>query len=166
MYNLILVVLLLINPSTFENLNDVRYQFPNIESLEQAEIFLQKLNQNKAPLAQAYAAGMLFMKSRFDKFPISKLKHFNKGKKQLDKLISENPKNIEMRYIRFLFQSEIPKFLGYNKNLDEDFLLFSQHILKADIPRDLKINMLNNISLTSAITAEKKGVIKNIQSQL
>jgi hypothetical protein len=154
------------NPATFEELNLVRYQFPNIESLEQADSFIEKLNQDKNPLSQAYVAAMFFMKSRFDKFPLTKLKHFNKGKKKLDRLIFENPNNLEMRYIRYLIQSEIPKFLGYNKNLDEDFLLFSQHILKANITNDLKFNMLNNMSLTSAITPEKKSIINSIQKQL
>lgn len=157
---------MLFSITTTKELDNVRYQFPNIESKEQADLFLQSLNNNKNNLAQAYCAAMFFMKSRYEKFPLTKLKYHKKGKKQLDFLITESPNNIEMRYIRFLIQSEIPKFLGYNSNLEEDFLLISQQLLNSNISPDLKSNMLKNMVLTTAITPQKKEIIKNIQQQL
>ena len=108
---LIIISLFLINPfASLSVLDDVREHFPNIESFKQANDFSIQLDKESNPESKAYNAAMYFMKSRYVKFPLTKYNYFKKGKKSLDLIIKENPTNIEIRYIRFLLQHEIPKF--------------------------------------------------------
>ena len=103
-------------------LDDVRNQFPKINSVEEAESYMKLLEKEKSPEAKAYYAAMLFMKAKYVKFPLSKYNNFKKGKSTLDKLIQENKLNVEFRYLRFVFQNQLPAFLNYNANMEEDFL--------------------------------------------
>lgn len=52
--------------------------------------------------------------------PISKLKTFNEGKKNLESAIKKEPYNPEIRFIRLSIQKNIPSFLGYKENIEND----------------------------------------------
>lgn len=52
--------------------------------------------------------------------PISKLKTFNKGKKNIDHAVMVEPSNLEIRILRLSVQKNSPAFLGYKKNIEED----------------------------------------------
>ena len=128
-------------------INEVRELFPIIKTVDEADILISKLQNETTPISKAYIAAMYFMKSKHVKFPLTKFKHFKKGKKMLDILIQEHPKNIEMRYIRFLFQHQIPKFLGYNENINEDFEVIMQYALHSKLEHSFKTRMLKNMLL-------------------
>jgi hypothetical protein len=99
------------------------------------------------PVIMAYngAAHILMAKYVFN--PISKLSHFNKGKKTLNDAVAADRENIEIRFLRFSIQSEAPAFLGYKDHLEEDKLVILEQI------KDLKDHdlhkMLNNYLLSS-----------------
>jgi len=80
---------------------------------------LQHLNLTKDPLMLAYrgAAEMTMANCVFN--PWKKYNYFKKGKNALEQAIQKEPKNLEIRYLRFLTQSYLPFFLNYN-NLEED----------------------------------------------
>ena len=48
------------------------------------------------------------------KTPFSKLSVFNEGKDDLEKAIQEDPDNVEIRFLRYTIQTNIPGFLNYN----------------------------------------------------
>ena len=52
--------------------------------------------------------------------PMTKLSTFNKGKRNIEKAISLDDKNIEIRVIRYSIQSNAPKFLGYHEQRNTD----------------------------------------------
>ncbi len=52
--------------------------------------------------------------------PLEKLNTFKKGKKNIEQAIRQQPKNAELRFIRFSVQKNAPAFLGYRSNLKED----------------------------------------------
>jgi len=123
----------------------VRQQFPYINSFDECVKFEELLQAETSVDAQAYSAAMVLMKSKFVKSVIKKYSYFKKGKNQLDQIINEHPKNVEFRYIRYGFQKNIPSFLGYNNNIDEDFKLFSEGILPSGFPKSYKKKMLTNL---------------------
>jgi len=102
-------------------IEEVRGKFPYIENEEETDSYIEKLEEEKGALAEGYLAAMYFFKSRFVGFPTTKYKYFKKGKSMLDTAISSEPKNVELRYIRYIFQHQIPNFLGYDSNKEEDF---------------------------------------------
>ena len=148
------------------DLNKVRAQFPNIASEEQADAFIAILNDHNTAEAKGYIAAMNFMKSRFVSFPFTKLKYFKIGKKQLDEVIDNNPANIEMRYIRYLMQKEIPQFLGYHENINEDFKLILNGIESSDLERSFKIKMLGNMLMVSNLTSEEENELTKLNKNL
>lgn len=54
-----------------------------------------------------------------------KIKLFNTGKKLIEESIHSDSTNIETRFLRFTIQTNCPKALGYNKqiNTDKSFIL-------------------------------------------
>lgn len=77
-------------------------------------------DKTKKPILLAfYATGHFFMAKHVGN-PIKKFSYFNKGKKFLDEAVTKDPKNLEIRFLRYLCQEKTPKFLGYNKNKEED----------------------------------------------
>ncbi len=53
--------------------------------------------------------------------PIKKLRTFEKGRANIEHAITLSPHNLEIRLIRYSIQKHCPVFLGYKKNMNEDF---------------------------------------------
>ena len=67
-----------------------------------------------------YHAIAILLQSKFAINPIDKLKSFGEGKEQLEKVISQYPEDIELRFLRFCVQNDTPAILDYKQNLEED----------------------------------------------
>jgi len=143
-------------------LEQIRDAFPKVNSVEEADLWLSKLEAEEGVMVDAYKASLLFVKSRYVKFPLTKLKYFKRGKKQLDGLIKANPENIEMRYIRFLFQKEIPRFLGYHTNINEDYNLIVSTIEDSMIEKYLKEHMLLNMLESNNLSSDEVNEINRL----
>lgn len=147
--------MVLFGTSEVSILEQVREVFPLITSVEEADLWLNKLEAEEGAVVDAYKASLLFVKSRYVKFPLTKLKFFKRGKKKLDGLIKANPDNIEMRYIRFLFQKEMPRFLGYHTSIKEDYNLIISTIEVSMIDNDLKQHMLLNMLASNNLSNDE-----------
>ena len=80
----------------------------------------KEFEQTNKPIYEAfYVVGHFFM-AKHDGNPLSKYSNFNKGKKLLENAVKRDPKNLEIRFMRYICQEKTPKFLGYNKDLEAD----------------------------------------------
>ena len=156
----------ILNSLSAQVLDNVRNQFPKINSLEEAEFHMKLLENEKNVGGKAYYAAMIFMKSRYVKFPLTKYNYFKKGKFAMDKLIQENIANIEIRYIRFLFQNQMPAFLNYNSNIQEDYLTIVKGIEKSELESQFKRKILNNMLLVNTITKYQTTQIKLLLNKI
>ncbi len=97
------------------------------------------------PLPFAYRGLYYFMRAKYLYWPNQKLSSFNIGKKIMEAIIILNPKEPELRLIRYSVQYNVPTILGYSSNLKED-----RKILKAakSNPRYKDIHYLINGVLT------------------
>jgi hypothetical protein len=70
-------------------------------------------------------ATMLMAKHVFN--PFSKLSYFKRGRDILEKAIKADRDNIELRFLRYTIQTNVPAFLNYDqfKELDRLFLVNS-----------------------------------------
>ena len=75
-----------------------------------------------------YHAIAILLQSKFYVNPIHKLKSFAKGKEQLEKVISQYPKDIELRFLRFCVQDGTPTILDYKLNMEEDSQFIKNNI--------------------------------------
>ncbi|WP_299526656.1 hypothetical protein [uncultured Lutibacter sp.] len=157
---LVVLLMFIAVGNSISEVEEVRNTFPEITSIEQANYFIELLEENETVEAKSYTAVMFFMKSKLVKFPLTKYKYFKKGKKQLDSLINNNKSNVEIRYLRFLLQSKMPEFLGYHKNIEDDYLLIINGIESSNLKSDFKIKILNNMLLVSNLSVERSKKIK------
>lgn len=119
-------------PSTVENpdLERVRKLYLHAaheeSSCRQLMEYLSE-SKNKQAVFQAYYGSASMMMAKHVYNPFNKLDYFNEGRKILENAIQQDPKNTEAIVLRYLAQSKIPAFLGYNNNMDEDkkFILTS-----------------------------------------
>ena len=112
-------------------LNDVRLMFEKsvIDETTCRNLIadLNKYNEANNTTFAAYkaCATMIMAKHCFN--PFKKLSYFNEGKLLLEKCISSQPENTEARYLRLTVQSSAPRFLCYNKSLQEDKDFLQSH---------------------------------------
>ena len=84
---------------------------------------LASVEDNNSTLIYGYQGCFYFLKSKFVHNPHKKFSYFNKGKKLLEAAIKQDPKSVELRFLRYSIQKNLPKFLLYNNlEKDRDFL--------------------------------------------
>ena len=134
----------------------------NVSSIKEADNYIILLEKSNLKEASAYKAALLLMKAKFAFLPFNKWSYFKKGSQLLDTSIESNPKNVEMRYIRFLFQSEMPNFLGYHKNIQQDYNFIINNIINCSLPLKFKQTMLSKMLLVKGITENQSIKINKI----
>lgn len=104
----------------------------NEEACTKMISLLAPFNETNNPLLFGYRGGatMLMAKHAFN--PFSKLSYFKKGKLMLKSAINADQTNVELRFLRYTIQTNVPGFLNYNsdKNLDRTFISQSLPKLK------------------------------------
>lgn len=80
---------------------------------------LQNTNQ-KAPLVVAYLGALEALKAKDSWNPYKKVKFLNLSNKTVLQAVTASPNDMEIRFIRFSIQTNLPHFLGLNKDLDSD----------------------------------------------
>lgn len=92
-----------------------------IEDLKDAE---------QTPLFLAYLGALQTIWANHIFSPISKLNTFNQGKKNIEKAVSADKDNAEIRFIRLSVQKNAPSFLGYNSMIKTDEAFLKSHRTK------------------------------------
>ncbi len=129
---LILLFIQSISAQSYD-LNKIRHTYKKSGMDEKENEKLLELSKNcQTPIITGYYASALTIKAKFVFSPFSKLEYFNKGTKLLDKTVTENPDNIELRFMRFCIQTRAPHFLGYDDMLKTDIKLIVQNFSAID----------------------------------
>ncbi|WP_434036926.1 hypothetical protein [Formosa sp. 4Alg 33] len=123
---------------------EVRADFHAILTEDELMLFIDEMDNVNCEFKLPYLASAIMRQAEFTNWPFRKLNHFKEGKKVLEDFISENPNNIEGRYVRLLCQLNAPSFLNYD-NIDEDRAFVNKHIETANLTEDYKKIMLFNI---------------------
>jgi hypothetical protein len=112
-------------------------------------------------LSQAYLAAAEMSMAKYKVNPYSKITIFNKGKVKLEEVISRDTTNIELRYIRYTIQDNVPSILGYDKQMPSDKAYLLKHlpeIKKTD--RDLFARVSTYLILRSKLNDEEKKLLE------
>ncbi|SDM57274.1 hypothetical protein SAMN05421813_1168 [Daejeonella rubra] len=139
MKNSLLIILLFcssIVTARVPAIKDVRIMLHNAttneETCNKLISLLVPFNENNNPLLFGYRGGatMLMAKHAFN--PFTKLSYFKKGRIMLERAIKAERNNVELRFLRYTIQTNVPGFLNYNsdKNIDRAFLSQSVSKLK------------------------------------
>lgn len=100
---------------------------------------------NSAPLLTGYKAAATLNMAKHKLNPFSKLSHFNKGKKMLQKAVNAGPDQIELRFLRYGIQKSAPSFLCYHNEraADERFLKRRLSAVHDASLKDIIVKLLN-----------------------
>jgi len=75
---------------------------------------------NKSPLNLCYFGVIQALKAKHAWNPYYKVKYLNDAEKVLQTAVSREPDNMEIRFMRFSIEHNVPGFLGYTKHLVAD----------------------------------------------
>ncbi|TFF40698.1 hypothetical protein [Mucilaginibacter psychrotolerans] len=78
--------------------------------------------KERSALINAYMGTLEALKAKHAWNPYNKFKYLNDCEKTFKSAVTADPHNIEIRFMRFSIEHNVPKFLGYNKNLVVDRL--------------------------------------------
>ena len=114
------------------NLNQVRESYiASAQSEENINKLISTCEEYKSKndsIIYAYrtVADLMLIKYKYN--PLYKLKLFTECSRELDLIVTNNFKNIEIRFLRYCIQKQTPRFLGYNDNQELDYQFIIQNI--------------------------------------
>jgi len=104
-------------------LDEVRKSYAKaMEDKVVCEQLYQKVSasNNSQAIYSAYKGALTMGLAKHTPVIHKKMEYVNQGKVLLDNAVKSDPTNVEIRFLRFTIQSNLPSILGYNKNLTED----------------------------------------------
>jgi hypothetical protein len=117
---LVLLFCLLVNMPSTTLLEELRNNYGACNKSEQlCDKMLAKLKNCHGPTEKGYLGSFTMMKANWAAWPHQKLAYFNEGKDLLEKTIKANPTNIELHFLRYSLQKEIPSFLNYDNKIED-----------------------------------------------
>lgn len=143
-------------------LDEIRHQFPYFNSLEEVETLIKTLENDTSDLATVYKGALYIYHSKFTESKWDKYQYFKKGKTLIDKACQNSPNSLEIRYIRLIFQYQLPSFLGYNSNKKDDFEFFINQFPKSTLALEYKKKMLKNLVQLDKLSADQKQKLNNL----
>jgi uncharacterized protein YcsI (UPF0317 family) len=124
---ILILLFYFVNPIQANEWIKVRDLYERAAIKEAAQIKLNNLLLEKpqSALSTGYKGANLMVSAKYAFNPIKKLSRFNKGKDLMEQALKRDPQNLELRYIRFTIQTNLPGFLGYSANVnnDKEFLI-------------------------------------------
>lgn len=123
----------------------VRYVYYKAVESETATQNLKALlnnSKNDNCLTIGYEAATYMLLSKHSLDPITKYKWFLKGRDLLEDIILKNTKSIELRFLRYSIQLQLPSFLKYNLDIENDRHFIQSNLESLD-DTDLKIRILS-----------------------
>ena len=82
--------------------------------------------ENNLVLAYRGANTLLYCTKTNNVF--KKFSYFEKGKYMIEQAIKNEPKNVEITFLRYINQKNTPWYLNYKKNIKEDYKFIMQNI--------------------------------------
>lgn len=127
------------NPST-ETINKIRKLFyeavESEEKLEELEKFFNKNFTERAliyhPILLAYTGAIDALKAKHAFNPFTKFSKVVSSLNILERAVSREPNNLEIRFIRFSILHNLPGFLGYSKERNDDICVIVDQLEKKD----------------------------------
>jgi hypothetical protein len=76
--------------------------------------------KEKNGITNGFVAALLALKAKHAWNPYSKIKYLNRSEKVFKEAVTADPHNIEIRFMRFSIEHNVPSIIGFNKDLTVD----------------------------------------------
>jgi len=115
-----------------QNIRDI--YFGNNESISKCDSlhFLLNSFDKKTNIIDAYIGANSLLYCKFSDDVFKKFSYFEKGKMMIEEAIKKDPDNVEVKFLRYINQNNIPWFLNYNQNIEEDYKFITSHLNSID----------------------------------
>jgi hypothetical protein len=131
------------------------------DSLKKLAMLSAPANNNSAAMVYlGYKGAATIMQAKYQVNPFSKLESLKKGKEILQTAIIKDTTQLETRYLRFTIQTNLPSFLNYSADINNDklFLLSNYRSIQDE---ELKKMVFQYLSTSKFCTEEELKKIKN-----
>jgi len=113
-------------------LEDMRKNYGNaMQEKSTCDALWQRILADDSPhdaLFLAYKGGICMGMAKHSKLAGKKVEFLNMGKKLIDDAVRMNGENVEIRFIRYSVQVNVPSVFGYNKNKLTDRKFIMEHL--------------------------------------
>jgi len=153
MIGLILIALLTTGDVKPATMPEIRVSFFQAATeIGQREDFFEMMESmpKKSAIVKVYYGAAQAMMAEVVFNPYTKLNHFVEGKNFIEEAIAERPEEAELRYVRYLIQSNAPDFLDYNKDIPDDLKFICAAIEQANEKESWMFQFLEYRSLQKA----------------
>ncbi|KEQ28486.1 hypothetical protein N180_02300 [Pedobacter antarcticus 4BY] len=129
------------------------------KSADQLLNLLKGADKNSAAIYIGYKGAAEMMQAKYGFNPFSKYKSFKRGKLLLEEAVKKDDKDIEVRFLRFTIQTNLPQFLGYDKQVKQDKKFLLTHL---NTVRDnkLKQNIVAYLTTSRHCSEQEKMSLK------
>jgi hypothetical protein len=144
------------------DISEVRQLYKEADLSEQnvANLFdkLESINKSDDKVLVAYKGAATSMTAKYKKGFKLKKEFFKNGVSLLEYAVASEPANIEIRFVRLSVQQNSPRFLNYNKEIEEDkkFIINNYDQINSS---KLKAYIKDYILHSNNFTEEEKNVI-------
>lgn len=135
----------------------------NIEAFYNLAANVSKSN----PTITAYKAVSEALTAKTAWNPFSKIMYLKQFEQKMNAAIMEDPNNLEIRFLRFSVEFNLPTFLGMSQHLSEDMekiVELGSSILLLNIDPKFKRYILYFLGTTKLFTAEQMTHMKDLMS--
>jgi hypothetical protein len=126
--------------TNFNDINYIRKEFNlALEDENKATLLHSQLSNLKPAsntLQYAYLGATEALLAKYAFNPFSKMSYVNSALDKLNMAVALSKNDIEIRYMRFTVESNMPAFLGLNKHIDEDKNTIVNQLCRTKINRD------------------------------
>jgi hypothetical protein len=121
-------------------------------------------DKKQDPLTQAYVAYFTALKARHVVNPYEKMRFVRSFDQAIKKAVALAPDNLEIRFLRFSVQEQLPTFLGYSKEIEVDKKMILQQIQlqREDVPANFKKDMIAVLLNSKTLSIAEKKIIEKI----
>lgn len=129
-------------------------------SNEGAKNFIEVANNKSSsdPIIIGYKAAAEILEAKVTTEKNKRKSFVKSGATSLESVIKANPSNVELRLIRMSVQENIPKIVGYSKNLKEDKAYILSNYTKQNAA--LKVYIKKFAMQSKTMTATEKNSLK------
>jgi len=120
-FSLLLFSLFLLSTTSVEDLNSARVYFQSGRENKSSAEKLLKLTQGKeSAILKAYNGGATAILAKHQSNPLKKLDYLKKGLLIINSAVLLDAADIEIRYIRFAVEENIPGFISFTSHIESD----------------------------------------------
>lgn len=125
-----------------------------------------KKNAQGNILFLGYLGAVQALKAKYEWNPLSKLYYIQQASQSLEKALNLEEENIEVHFLRFSIEHNIPSFLGYSSHIQKDLDFIIKNITNCNIDKSMQIKIAKFLLDSQRCAIEQVKILENFIENL